>query len=197
MRCRDRANRRTRRPAVERRSPNADDSARAEARAAKPGRGLPVSGVRTSEVPARAPHPSLGAGWQDRAREPGAALLVPPPARTRGWIPSRSQRVDRVQVSPARWAPDRRGAAVRDRCRSWADTPAPAGRAESGRRHVSTAVRGRPDRLRAGRRAAVRSCPGVAPQLAFAGCTIPVSSESPLPSARRRRCSRSRSSRRG
>jgi hypothetical protein len=64
------------------RETNADDSARATARSAKPRRRLPVSRLQPQAVPARAPHPALGARRADDAGEPGAAVLVPPSPRT-------------------------------------------------------------------------------------------------------------------
>ena len=42
--------------------------------------------MHESSLHPRSPCPSLGERWRDLAAEPGLAVLVPPPARARGWL---------------------------------------------------------------------------------------------------------------
>jgi len=49
-------------------------------------RPLPIPRVRSPKLLSRSPRAPLGARWSNRDREPRAALLLPPPTRSRGWF---------------------------------------------------------------------------------------------------------------
>ncbi len=108
-------------------------------------RPLPIPRVRSPKLLSRSPCAPLGARWSNRDREPRAALLLPPPTRSRGWFSGRAGRPGRIQVPKTRWATDRRRSTLRGGPRSWTGPPTPARRIAPGWRELQTDLRG--DRL--------------------------------------------------
>ena len=123
---------RARRAAAVDRPAHAHDSADAETGAQGARSRLCFPGVHSQSLPARPPHPPLGEGRADQARQPCAALLASSPVGARGRLPRRAGGSgDQVP------APQREGDSARTSAdpSAWARprAPEPRARADGGR----------------------------------------------------------------